>query len=237
MTRWIPPLLIALVMEFSVPLSLLAQERDYFIYPRHLPFEAYTSSVGLGLAELPEDQVEEASSFVRAPLLNYQALYGLPENFQIYGAIHTNIVTYQVSLGPRWHYQWEQFAIALGYDIANWFGKLEHFGYDSRVKGWFHYPNITVGYDFQKFSISIKSELILQTALSEQAEDTEVQTSQNTFSGAIISVYLEQPLWKSNYLLLGIKMNYTKFYYPLWAVFPTFDRYFAVPELMIGFNL
>jgi len=95
----------------------VAQKANYFIYPQHLPFEKYKSTIGLGLADLPEDQVEEVSTFIRAPLFNYQALYGLPENFQIYGAVKTNIVTFHFALGPKWCYQSGDFAVSLGINI------------------------------------------------------------------------------------------------------------------------
>jgi len=218
-------------------IDLRAQTANYFIYPQPLSFEAFKSSVGLGLADLPEDQVEEASTFIRGPLFNYQALYGLPGNFQIYGAVYTNIATFHFSLGPRWQYHLDRLAVSLGYDIGYWFGELNQFGYNSKVRGWIHYPNLTIGYDFEKLSISLKSELIFQTARTDISDEIEVESDFNSFSGVAIGLYIEQPLWKDNYVLLGLKMNYTKFYYPIWAAFPTFNRYFYVPEFTIGFNL
>jgi hypothetical protein len=217
--------------------NLFAQEKNYFIYPQHLPFESYKSSMLLAQADLPEDQVEEASTFIRGPLFKYQALYGLPDNFQIYGGICTNIVTFHFALGPRWHYQIDKFRFSLGYDIAYWFGELNHFGYNSKVKGWIHYPNLTVGYEFDSFAISLKSELIIQTARHDKSEDVEVKSEFRDLSGFSAGLYIEQPLWKDNYVLLGLKMNYTQFYYPIWAAFSTFDRYFYIPEITIGFNL
>jgi hypothetical protein len=226
-----------LILFFILQCGLFAQDKNYFIYPQHLQFEKYKSTIGLGLADLPEDQVEEASTFIRGPIFHYQALYGLPSNFQIYGAAYTNLVTFHFSLGPKWHYQWDEFAFGLGYDIAYWFGELNSFGYNSKVKGWIHYPNLTIGYNFDNFSISIKSELIIQTARHDKSDDVEVKSDFNTFSGITVGFYIEQPLWKDNYIFLGLKMNYTKFYYPIWAAFPTFDRYFYIPEFTIGFNL
>ena len=70
----IPILLVCLIVVSEMQSDLMAQTKNYFIYPQHLPFEKYKSSVGLGLTDLPEEQVEEASTFFRAPLFNYQAL-------------------------------------------------------------------------------------------------------------------------------------------------------------------
>ena len=85
--------------------------------------------------------------------------------------------------------------------------------------------------------ISIKSEVIIQTSRSDKSDDVKVKSDFNTFSGITFGLYIEQPLWKDNYILLGLKMNYTKFYYPIWAAFPTFNRYFYIPEFTLGFNL
>ena len=214
-----------------------AQSPNYFLYPDVLTSGELKHSVGLGLADLPEDQVEESSDFIRGPIFNYQIRYGLPENFNIYGAVNSNLITWHFSLGPRWHYQKDRLAIGLGYDIAYWFGELNQFGYKSNIHGWFNYPNLTVGYSFDKFAISLKGELILQTSLTTKSDDVEVSSSYNTFNGTIIGIYIEQPLWKDQIVLIGLKMYYAKFYYPIWAAFPTFDRYFYIPEITIGFNL
>jgi hypothetical protein len=217
--------------------SGFAQSPNYFLYPDRLPSGELKHSVGLGLADLPEDQVEESSDYIRAPIFNYQVRYGLPEYFNIYGAVYSNLVTWHFSLGPRWHYQMDRLTIGLGYDIAYWFGALNQFGYDSKVHGWFNYPNVTIGYAFKKFAISIKGELILQTSLTTKSEDVEFSSDFNTFNGTILGIYIEQPLWKDQIVLIGLKMYYAKFYYPIWAAFPTFNRYFYIPEITVGFNL
>ena len=216
---------------------VLAQESNYFHYPAGLTEKRYIHSVGLSVADLPEAQVEEVSSVVRAPLFNYQGRYGMPGNFSLYGAFYSNIATYHISLGPRWHYSIDRLAFSVGYDVAYWFGVLNHFGYDSKVRGWFHYPNITVGYRFDDLAVTMKAELILQTSVTNRQEDVEVSSDKNTFSGYTTGIYIEQPLWKDHIVIIGLKMNYTKFYYPIWVTFPTFDHYFYIPEITLGYNL
>jgi hypothetical protein len=217
--------------------KLIAQTDGYFMYPQPAMEGKYTNSVGLLAAGLPEDQVEEASSMIRGPLLNYRGLYGLSNNFLLYGAVYTNIITFHFSVGPKWGLTFDRFAFTVGYDIAYWFGKLEQFGFQSKIRGWISYPNLTVGYEFEKFAISVKGELIILTGLKEQQDEIEVDTDRNSFAGVTLGVYIEQPLWKDNYMLIGLKMNFTKFYYPTWAAFATFDRYLYVPEIVLGINL
>jgi hypothetical protein len=98
-----------------------------------------------------------------------------------------------------------------------------------------NYPNLTVGYEFSQFTISIKGELILITSLTQSADDLEVASDVNAYSGYAITIAVEQPLWKDNYFLVGLKINQVKFYYPQWAAFSTFDRLFFIPEFTVGF--
>jgi hypothetical protein len=98
-----------------------------------------------------------------------------------------------------------------------------------------NYPNVAIGYKFSKFTISVKGELVLVTSLTETADDLEVESDINTFSGYTLTTVVEQALWKENYFLVGLKINWVKFYYPQWAAFSTFDRLFFIPELTVGF--
>ena len=189
---------------------------------------------GMSLANLPEDVIESDDVF-RAPLFQFHALYGIPKNFLIEGSLNTNFVTWQFSLGAKWNYVFDKFSFALGYDVAYLFGGLRQFGFDSSIKGWMNYPNLTVGYEFSKFTISVKGELILVTSLTQTADDLEVASDLNAVSGYAITIAVEQPLWKDNYFLVGMKINQVKFYYPQWAAFSTFDRLFFIPEFTVGF--
>ena len=217
--------------------TLSAQTEGYFMYPQPSKEGKYISSVGLMAAGLPEDQVEEASTMIRGPLFNYRGLYGLSNHFQLFGAVYTNIITFHFSLGPKWGLNFDKFSFNLGYDIAYWFGKLEQYGFQSKIRGWINYPNLTVGYEFEKFAVSMKGELIILTSLKEQQDEIEIETDRNSFAGVTLGFYIEQPLWKDNYMLIGLKMNFTKFYYPTWAAFATFDRYLYIPEIVLGINL
>jgi hypothetical protein len=222
---------------FFLSSRVFAQIDGYFIYPQPWAAGNYFSTVGLIAAGLPEDQVEEASSMIRAPLFNYQGLYGLKNNFQIYGGVYTNIITFHFSVGPKWGLAFDKFAFTVGYDIAYWSGKLEQFGFQSKIRGWISYPNLTLGYNFEKFAISVKGELIILINLVEKQDEIEITTDRNSFAGGTLGFYIEQLLWKDNYILVGLKVNYTKFYYPTWAAFTTFDRHLIIPEIVLGINL
>ena len=110
------------------------------------------------------------------------------------------------------------------------------FGFQSKIRGWISYPNLTLGYNFEKFAISMKGELIILTHLTEKQDDVEISSDRNSFAGTAVGIYIEQPLWKDNYIVFGLRVNYTKFYYPTWAAFArsrgmpsSTDMRFAVP--------
>jgi hypothetical protein len=189
------------------------------------------------LAKLPEDLLEEASELMKAPLFSYKLIYGLPSNFELNTGLSTNIVTFHVHIGAKWNHQIDNLSFSLGYDIAYYTGKLAQFGFDSGIKGWINYPNLSLGYKFDKFAIIVTSELIITTAMSQTQDDIKIGSSRNEFAGYGFGVYVDQPLFGETHMTLGIKSLYTKFYYPAWAMFSTFDRRFFIPEVFVGITL
>lgn len=227
------------ILILACPIStLLAQELNFndntFFYPHTYNSGQIISSLGVAAAKLPEDVVETDDVF-RAPLFSYRMKYGLPENFLAEGSIETNIVTFNFMLGPQWHYMLDRLAFSIGTDLSFYFGKLEQFGFDTKFNGWALYPNISAGYKFNKFTISVKSELVFSLAEQSKNGDSEIENNLDFFNGWTIGFYLEQPLWKDNYVVLGVRSTFLKFYYPMWAAFSTFDRAFYIPEATFTF--
>ena len=151
-------------MLFSFSINGFAQSsfigEQSFVYPDGMPFGSLKHLVGLSMGNLPEDVIETDDLF-RAPLFSYAIKFGLPKNFLIDASINTNIVTFQFALGGKWNYRIDRFSFAPGYDLAFFYGQLKRFGFNSSVTGWINYPNLTVGYAFNNFTISVKGELIV----------------------------------------------------------------------------
>jgi len=193
-------------------------------------------SLGLSTAKLPEDVVETDDVF-RAPLFSYRLKYGLPENFIAEGGVETNLITFHFSAGPKWNYQFDRLGFSVGADIAYWFGQLEQFGFDTKTNGWMMYPNLSAGYRFDKFTVSVKSELVFNLAESSKNGESEISNDLDFFNGWTIGVYFEQPLWNDQFVVLGIRSTFLNFYYPMWAAFSTFDRTYYIPEATFTFIL
>ena len=207
-----------------------------FFYPHSFSPGKIVSSLGLSLAKLPEDVVETDDVF-RAPLFSYRMKYGLPKNFLAEGSVESNIVTFNFMLGPKWNYELDKFGFSVGADLSYYFGQLEQFGFDTKFNGWALYPNISAGYQFEKFTISLKSELVFNLAEQSKNGESEIENDLDFFNGWTIGFYLEQPFWGDNYVVLGVRSTFLKFYYPMWAAFSTFDRTFFIPEATFTFIL
>jgi hypothetical protein len=231
-------ILISLLLLFTA--NMAAQENEIknnsYYYPDPQKNNRVSHTIGLLTAELPEDIVETEDIY-RAPLFYYRIKYSLPGNLLVEGSVETNIITYHAAIGPAWSYNFENFGISIGTDAGWWLGLLNVEGFDTEIHGWNLYPNFSMGYNFPHFTVTFKSELMLILDQITQVGAVKERTNYSTFSGYSFAVYLEQPLWKDNYIVLGLKFNFTRFYSPLWAAFPTFERNIYISEIIIGFNL
>ena len=231
---------IVCILSFLFDNTILPQDVDIksnsYFYPHRSGPGIFTNTLGLRLASLPEDIVESDDVF-RAPLFSYRAKIGLSRNFLAEGSIETNLITLHIALGPKWIHEFGKLNISAGTDGAYFLGALNQFDFRSKINGWFVYPNLSIGYLFPRFSVTLKSELILLLDETVKTGNVEVTSDFKTLSGYSFTLYLEQPLWKDNFVVLGIKTSFTKFYYPAWITFSTFDRFFFIPELLLSFNL
>lgn len=234
----VPVLVAGLLIASSVASAqLLGTEAGSMYYPSPLAPGEFKSAVGVTFTTPPPEVVEEFASVLRAPLFEFQVLYGLPYDVQLEGRATTIIVSNHLSLGAKWVVPVKPLGFSAGIDLAYWFGKLNIEGFDNFVKGWNLYPSIGAGYDFEKFTVTVKGELNILLDKSQRVGDITVKTDKNVFNGGAFSFYIEQPLWKDNYITVGLKNNFVKFYYAVWPGFPTFDRYTYIPEFYIGFRL
>jgi hypothetical protein len=207
-----------------------------FYYPHALSQNEVIHTIGFLAAKLPEDVIE-TDDVIRSPLISYKIKYGLPSGFLAESSIETNIFTFHFSLGAKWNYEFGNFSASLGSDLAYWFGTLDQYGFDTKMEGLHFYPNVSMGYLFENVSLTIKSDLLYILSQSTRTGDVVTQNSFEKFSGYSVGIYVEQPLWKNNFVVLGFKSNFTRFYYPMWAGFSTFERFFFIPEFVFSFNL
>lgn len=229
-------LLIFLLPAFIMMPRAFAQsiqiEDNTFYYPHNFSTGHPVQMVGLAAAKLPEDVVE-TDDVVRAPLLSYEARYGVSDHITAYAGVHTNIVSFHFAVGSVVNYNFNRLGISAGSDAAFWFGKLDQLGFKTSFTGWVLYPNISAGFRFNKFTLSLKTEAVLNLAETSKNGGLKVSNNTDFFNGYTFGIYLEQPLWKDNFMIIGMRSTFLKFYYPMWAAFSTFDRTFYVPEFIL----
>lgn len=231
---------ISLILSVLSIFTLCAQDmaigKNSFYLPHSLKSGEIIQNIGLSSAKLPEDVIETDDAFL-APLLAYRIKVGLVDNILAEGSFESNIVSFNFSSGFKWNQRFGRFSLSAGTDISFWFGKLNSYGFDTKIDGWNLSPNMSIGYEFPNFSVSLKSELMLILTQSTRNGDIKTNNFFHTLAGYSVGFYIEQPLWKDNFVVIGFKSNYARFYYPLWAGFSTFDRFFFIPEFIFGFNL
>jgi hypothetical protein len=240
MKTFLRPALLFLLLAYALQYPARAQEQEpaikTYMFPHAEGPGAMMHMVGLSTAKLPEDVVE-TDDVIRAPLFMYNLKYGLPEHFNIEGSATTNIVTYHISVGPTWSYNTGRWGLSVGTDLAYWFGQLKQFGFNTSYTGWIVYPNLSAGYAFDNFSLTAKAEVVLNLAETSKNGENEVSNNADTYNGYTVGLYLEQPLWKDHFVVIGVRATYLKFYYPMWAAFSTFDRAYYIPEFTFKFIL
>jgi len=208
-----------------------------FTYPNRMSFGEWKNALSLTLAKLPKDAIEEASITVYAPLLTYKTKIGLGRGFASTGNFNTNGITFHVYAGVDWSYHFNRITLGVGGGPAYFAGKLNAFGFDSKVKGLLGHNHFLLGIAFDNFTLTLKAEQTTNFLITQFSDNLDVTEEQNIIAGFGFSITIEQPLWKDNFMSLEIKANYMKFYYPVWAVFPTWERYNLFPEVIIGFSI
>jgi hypothetical protein len=234
-------LVIPFILFACTPQKICSQNNfiisNSFLFPDTLHFAEFKDQITMYLAKLPEDIVEEVSADIYAPFFAYHTKLGLIYGFSLNGSVSTNIITRNFQLGLQWSLRLSRFAVSLGYDASYMYGKLTGFGFDNKVSGWLFYPNISVGAAFDKFTLTLKGELSTIPKLTQTADDIVTTTDRKFLSGGSVGFYIEQPLWKDNFVILGVRANYIRYYFPAWATFPTWDRFHFIPEAVIGLNI
>jgi hypothetical protein len=208
-----------------------------FFFPRPYEKEEFAHEFAVILAKLPEDQIEATSSWIYSPLFIYKAKYGLGKGFNITGQANTNIISFLFDAGAQWNYSLNRFSFGVGSSINYWFGALHQFGFDSKVKSWSGRTDLFVGYASENFTVTIAGEINYIFGIKQKADDIITSDKGTNFNGGSIAFLIEQPAWKDKFMTLGVKMNWVKLYWPAWAVFPSWDKYFFIPEVFVGFVL
>jgi hypothetical protein len=237
--RYLKFLLVLILLVALNPTNSLGQDIDKSTteFPDAMKPYDWRLSLGYASIKMPTDVYLEGAA-ARFPLIKFAAVMGLPSNFLLDGKINTELVTNQFLLGARWVYDLDKnLHLDVGYSLAFLYGQLKEFNYDSKISGWYSYPSVALGYDFGKLALTFRGTLSFINSMQSTSGTTTVDFAVNRGNGFNYRITLEQRFYKTTTVGIGFQMNYVKFYYPEWLMFPTFDRYYWIPELQIMFSL
>lgn len=206
----------------------------FFPYPME---KHWKSSLGFVLTTMPQDITEE--QHYRVPAIDFHVLKKVSKRLYLDGRINAQILQNMVSLGPRWATPiTNKLSMAVGDDVAWWFGFINTEGFKTRGSGWLNTPNISFGYQFNnKILLTVKAEALMNVSFKAYTGETPVNADYRLFSGSAFSIILEQPFYNHHSLTLGVRAIYTDFFWQTWALFETFQRNIYYPQVIVGLIL
>ena len=229
----------AMCLAWTMPLHSQTIERtpETMAYPKALDPLSTEMAFGVSLMRMPEEIAQEGA-YIRWPMFHFDFMMGLPENFNLQATLSTEIVTNHLELGGHWVYNMtDKLHADLGFGAAYWFAQLKVDPYDNTMNGWMLYPSAGIGYDFGQLAFSARAKLHYITTLTGTTGRMEETNTTNFFNGFSYRLTLEQLFWGHSTFGLAFQLNYLKFYYPQWPLFPTFNKYFWIPETQFWFTL
>lgn len=224
----------------TFPFNLSAQQTAVtgpMMYPAALESGDTKFAVEMALTKMPESVVEESDTY-RWPSWTMDGWVGLPLDFSINGRLTTQFINWHLQVGPKWRLAiLDPLTFHFGYDVGVFVGGLGSGAFDNGNVSSFVYPNMTIGWRSSTLAVSLKVELNYCLSKVDRAGTIIVRTSKNFPNGMTVGLFLEQPFWDNSNFELGMRGSVLKFAYQNWLLFPTIDRWYFIPELMMGVRL
>jgi hypothetical protein len=233
--------IVFIVCSFTYPKSTSAQnlpiEQQKFIYFPHPMNSKWTTSIGVTATTLPYDITEELH--YRVPAGDFHVIRKVGKKVNLDGRLSVQILQNLATVGVRWTTELNnRISIGAGDEIGYWFGFVNFAGFKSRGSGWQNYPNVAIGYRFNKqVLLSLRADAIMNFNVRTFAGKERVTTDYRVFSGSSYTIALEQPFYGKRNLTLGFRALYTDFFWQTWPAFESFDRNIFFPQLIIGLIL
>lgn len=208
---------------------------SFIYYPARLDTWEMMVGIGLSVTSLPIEVVEEEIN--QSPLLKIDYKLGLPANFSLNAKLFSNYIVNGSSMG--FDYAWidRKFSSNVGFDVTGWFGHLNMDAIQLKARGMIISPYVTTGIKFDNLLLSARIETQISTIWTDDYDEIILGKVKYPDKGIALHLTVEQPLWNDNWTALGIKLNYTKFYYQSWLSYNTLDEYLFYPEVIFSFVL
>lgn len=206
--------------------------KTFIFYPGAFQRWEYKISTGISLTRLPNEIIEEEINTL--PTINADFKIGLPLKFILHSSIKTNYISNMLSIAVQKSLVDRKVALVAGTNASYWFGQLYQDVIRLKAYGFIVNPYIVGGFHFNDIYLSLKLEnqfSIMKTS----SDDVMLGRSSQPNSAYAVQFIIEQPLWKNNWVALGVKLNYSKFYYQAWLTYTAIDEYLLYPEYSFTF--
>ncbi|MFH1051741.1 MAG: hypothetical protein V1779_12540 [bacterium] len=229
-------LLILLVVVSSnfIKAQTTEDTRPFIFYPKAYNSWNFEMTAGLSLTKLPMNIVEEEIN--QSPMPEFHLRLGLPASLSLTSELKSNYIANYGSLGLQWTFWDKAVDIAVGAKFNAWFGHLDIESIKLKAEGMILSPYIALGLDFKDFLLSLQFETQTNRMWT-QIDEKEIARKDHKIAGVALNINVEQPLWHNHYVVLGVKLNYAKFFYQSWLSYSTIDEYLLYPEFKFGFVL
>ncbi len=212
-------------------------EQQKFIFFPHSHNRTWTTSIGLTAATLPYDIAEEFQ--YRVPAGDVHVVRKMGEHLNLHGRLSVQVLQNLFTMGPQWTTKLNnRFSVGAGNKVGYWFGFVNFAGFKSRGSGWQNYPNVSIGYRFNRqVLITLRADAMMDFGIRTYAGKERVTTDHRLISGSSYTIAVEQPFFGKRNLVLGLRGMYTDFFWQTWPAFESFDRNLFYPQIIIGLIL
>ncbi|PKL84524.1 MAG: hypothetical protein CVV22_12535 [Ignavibacteriae bacterium HGW-Ignavibacteriae-1] len=224
-----------LIINFAVLYSEESEQGNLCFYlPKTNKPWKLSFNTGLSLTKLPTHIVEEEIDV--SPLVFANAKLGLPWNVTAGIYFATNYISNIGTISLMYHINSGDFYLAAGCNGSMWFGHLEMESIRLKSYGVLIKPAFSAGYDFGDITLSSTFE-VQYGFMKTFSDDALLGNFKQPRSGYTLKVYVEQPLWNENWVVLGVGLNYSTFYYQSWLTYSAVKNFLLYPEFIFGFTL
>lgn len=227
-----------ILLSFFVILNhnAAARQPKSFAYPA--PGEEYSlrANLGISIGKLPKSVVDD--QIYQSPLAFVSARFDLPLGINIQSTARSIFLTNHFSIGSYYNHRFGRFAASVGGAFAYWFGNARFDNFDVSINGTMLYPSASVGVALgNNIFLTAQYEFAYMTSLNKSVAKINVQSRRNQVIGSAFSIIVEEPVWEDNIIQLGLKLNYTKYFYQSWLAFSNREQWYFVPEFSLGYLL
>ncbi len=207
---------------------------DYFNFPKSYDTWQYKFLVGASITKLPTQIVEEEIN--TSPVVFGDFRLGLPLNFSTDFHFASNYISNIGTLGLQWDWVNSFISLAPGVKGSMWFGHVEMESIRLKSYGMLVTPYISAGVDFGDLMVAASIEMQYSHMFT-FSEDSLLAEFDQPKSGLTFRITIEQPFFKDQWVLVGLALHYSTFYYQSWLSYSALKQYLLYPEFYFGFIL